>query len=237
MRKSKPAAVYTLMPLTAVLAASLCLAGCASERPAPEAAQSSLKADSPASDSSHTPDGDRAKPDYEAPNIDQSRARHRRTSNPVQPKSPDLSRGTPEHWVYADTHSHPYEGQLVSYRMDGDRLVSLDFKPTAALITSTNPANIITIGSENLNKVSTFPVRNDPDELAALDDRQLRHLKAGGPYIVYLDSWSSGSDSSVIATQVSTIYYAEDGEFHSLADDSTFDICTGVSNECLKLTK
>ncbi|GGN98607.1 hypothetical protein [Saccharibacillus kuerlensis] len=166
---------------------------------------------------------------YEAPNIDQSRV------NPPQPPIDESPVGSPEHWEYGDTHSHPYEGTLVSYEMDGSRLVSLDFKPTSAILTSTNPVDIIAMGREKMNTVSTFPVRGDLDEPGTLNQRQMKHLVKGGTYIVNIDLWVASQDS-FLAAQIPKIYYAKGDQFYSLADDSPFTDCTGAYNECRRLT-
>ncbi|NGZ74972.1 hypothetical protein [Saccharibacillus alkalitolerans] len=223
--------------LSALLALGLAVssAGCT---PAPDRAGGGSAQEIPAADSAPAANAKQppvdAKPviDYEAPDIDPARVIRHKPTKPV----PAAPYGSPQHWEYADTHSHPYEGILVDYKLEGDTLVSLDFKPTVAILTSTNPLDMISLDKDRMNRTTTFPVRRDLDEPGTLTSEQLKHLVKGAPYTIYLDLWAAGKES-FFATEVPGIYYADGSGYRSLQDDSPFDVCTGEYNECTRLTE
>ncbi|WP_017815776.1 hypothetical protein [Paenibacillus shenyangensis] len=139
-------------------------------------------------------------------------------------------------WVFADTRSHPYEGKLKSYELKDDELISIDFEAITAIITPTNPTDIISIGSQ-LGQKSNYPVRNDEEQSSKLTQEELKHLKNGEDFLVLIDDWRDGEDNPVKATEVKSIFYKENGKYFSVRDNKLFDTCSyGGANKCKRIS-
>lgn len=152
-------------------------------------------------------------------------------------QAPSTNKAAEKIWVFADTHTHPYEGTLESIELKGSHLIRIRFKAEVAIITPTNPIQDTAAIGSRMGQTTNYPVRDDKEQSSELTPQEISRLKAGSDFLIIIDDWRNEKDEPVKATDIDSIYYKKGGNYYSVKGDRLFDTCSlGKDNECLRIT-